>query len=456
MGAAMSESPKMRPAVRLYVAANVAGALAIAVFCLRRPENYPMQLVFFLLLLPARQLTLRATAGGPSLSLGAVFTVASFVLLGPYGAICAIATTVWPRPVVPLTKRLFNGSEWMIAWFAAGWAFWLAGGHWEHLTRPDTPVADDVLPLLAGLVTLTVVNIVLLTFVMVLSREPRAWGMLKLLWSSSNIWQILIAIVAFMVVDVGMRTGGAAVVVLILLPIVVAQVAISRAEIAERNHQATLQALATALETKDPYTRGHGERVGKGAFAVAKHLDWRPERTEMIGRAGLLHDVGKIAVPTRVIRKDSKLTFAEYEAVQLHPLRGVELIRSIGFLSETIDGIRHHHERFNGTGYPAGLAGYDIPEFARVLAVVDAFDAMTTVRTYRAAHSREEALEELVAGKGEQFDPTFVDAFVEITERGTYVPDTPPVIYPDDLAGAAMLIDDDGVARSGLLRGDGS
>ena len=455
----MKGKSTMRPAVRLYIAANVAGAVAIAVFCLQKPDYYALQLVFFLLLLPARQLTLRATAGGPSLSLGAVFTVASFALLGPYGAICAIATTVWPRPVVPLTKRLFNGSEWMIAWFAAGWAFWLAGGpQWINLdgAEPQGSVVDDVIPLLAGLVTLTVVNIVLLTFVMVLSREPRAWAMLKLLWSSSNIWQILIAVVAFMVVDVGMRTGGAAVVVLILLPIVVAQVAISRAEIAERNHRATLQALATALETKDPYTRGHGERVGKGALAMAKHLDWRPERTEMIGRAGLLHDVGKIAVPTRVIRKDSKLTFAEYEAVQLHPLRGVELIRSIGFLSETIDGIRHHHEKFNGTGYPAGLAGYDIPEFARVLSVVDAFDAMTTVRTYRAAHSRDEALEELVAGSGEQFDPLFVEAFVEITRAGTYVPDEPPVIYPDDLASAAMLIDDDGVSRSGLLRGDGS
>ncbi len=457
MGAGMTEKAKMRPAVRLYIAANVAGALAIAVFCLHDPSKYPLQLVFFLLLLPARQLTLRATAGGPSLSVGAVFTVASFALLGPYGAICAIATTVWPRPVVPLTKRLFNGSEWMIAWFAAGWVFWLVDG--TQVTAEvtlDSTVAGVMLPLLAGLLTLTVVNIVLLTFVLVLSREPRAWGMLKLLWSSSNIWQILIAIVAYMVVAVGRSTGGPAVVVLILLPIVVAQVAISRAEIAERNHQATLQALATALETKDPYTRGHGERVGKGALAMAKHLDWQPDRTEMIGRAGLLHDVGKIAVPTRVIRKDSKLTFAEYEAVQLHPLRGVELIRSIGFLSETIDGIRHHHERFNGTGYPAGLKGYAIPEFARVLAVVDAFDAMTTVRTYRAAHSRDEALDELVAGSGEQFDPFFVKAFVEITQSGTYVPDTPPVIYPDDLAGAAMLIDDDGVARSGLLRGDGS
>lgn len=457
----MSEKTKMRPAVRLYIAANVAAALAIAVFCLRDPARYSLQLMFFLLLLPARQLTLRATAGGPSLSVGAVFTVASFALLGPYGAICAVATTVWPRPVVPLTKRLFNGSEWMIAWFAAGWVFWLVDGkvggvyETEEVTSASS-VVDVMLPLLAGLLTLTVVNIVLLTFVLVLSGEPRAWKRLKLLWSSSNIWQILIAIVAYMVVAVGKSSGGAAVVVLILLPIVVAQVAISRAEIAERNHQATLEALATALETKDPYTRGHGERVGKGALAMAKHLDWQPDRTEMIGRAGLLHDVGKIAVPTRVIRKDSKLTFAEYEAVQLHPLRGVELIRSIGFLSETIDGIRHHHEKFNGTGYPAGLAGYDIPEFARVLSVVDAFDAMTTVRTYRAAHSKDEALDELIAGSGQQFDPFFVEAFVEITRSGTYVPDTPPVIYPDDLAGAPMLIDDDGIARSGLLRGDGS
>ena len=110
----MSEKAKMRPAVRLYIAANVAGALAIAVYCLHDPHKYPLQLVFFLLLLPARQLTLRATAGGPSLSVGAVFTVASFALLGPYGAICAIATTVWPelttirQPIAAMAEAAIN------------------------------------------------------------------------------------------------------------------------------------------------------------------------------------------------------------------------------------------------------------------------------------------------------------------------------------------------------------
>jgi HD domain len=446
----MSDKTKTRLAVRVYIAVCVAAALPIAVLCLRDSKTYAMQLVFLLLLLPSRQLTLRTTAGGPSLSVGAVLTVASFALLGPYGAVCAIATILWPRPAIPLVRRTFNTSMWMISWFAAGWAYWLAGGPREAMPfSADFPVGHAVLPLLAGLVTLTVLNIALLTFVMVLTREPKAWGMLKLVWSGSNIWQCLIAVVAFMVVQVTLGTGGPAAAVLILFPIAVAQVAISRAEIAERNHQATLEALATALEVKDPYTRGHGERVGKGALAMANFLEWTPARREMIGHAGLLHDVGKIAIPTRVIRKDSKLTNAEYEAIQLHPLRGVELIRSIGFLSETIDGIRHHHERFNGTGYPAGLAGHDIPEFARVLSVVDAFDAMTTPRTYRTAHTPEQALGELLSGRGEQFDPFFVDSFVELTRTGAYVPEVAPEVYPDDLAGAPVLIvDDDGIVPS--------
>jgi HD-GYP domain-containing protein (c-di-GMP phosphodiesterase class II) len=151
-----------------------------------------------------------------------------------------------------------------------------------------------------------------------------------------------------------------------------------------------------------------------------------PERVEAIRYAGMLHDVGKLGVPTKVLQKTGKLTEEEYAAIQLHPMRGLEIIREIGFLDEALAGIMHHHERIDGRGYPMGLAGDEIPEFARVLAVADAFDCMTSTRSYRGARSVAEAIAELHRCSGAQFDPAFVDALVAAVEReGWQTPEAP-------------------------------
>ncbi len=126
----------------------------------------------------------------------------------------------------------------------------------------------------------------------------------------------------------------------------------------------------------------------------------------------MLHDVGKLGVPTQVLQKTGPLTEDEFAAIQLHPMRGLEIVREIGFLYEALNGIMHHHERIDGRGYPMGLAGHEIPEFARVIAVADAFDSMTTTRSYREAKSIEFALDELRKGAGTQFDPRIVEAFI--------------------------------------------
>jgi HD-GYP domain-containing protein (c-di-GMP phosphodiesterase class II) len=163
----------------------------------------------------------------------------------------------------------------------------------------------------------------------------------------------------------------------------------------------------------------------------------RAERVEAIRYAGMLHDVGKLGVPTKVLQKNGKLTEEEYAAIQLHPMRGLDIVREIGFLDEALAGIMHHHERIDGRGYPMGLAGDEIPEFARVLAVADAFDSMTSTRSYRGARPVSEAIEELRKWSGTQFDPAFVDAFVAALKRQGWQrpePPGPPVIPADDLA----------------------
>ncbi|MGW5674411.1 HD-GYP domain-containing protein [Streptomyces sp. NPDC003860] len=182
-------------------------------------------------------------------------------------------------------------------------------------------------------------------------------------------------------------------------------------------HQATIRALVQAVDLKDRYTRGHSERVGRASVLIARELRMDEERLEAIRFAGILHDVGKLGVPTRILRKEGPLTPEERRVIELHPEYGHEITRGICFLDEARAAILHHHERLDGTGYPAGLAGAQIPEFARVVAVADAFDAMTSTRSYSRARPVSVALKELERCAGSQFDPRMVQALVRALSR---------------------------------------
>jgi HD-GYP domain-containing protein (c-di-GMP phosphodiesterase class II) len=204
---------------------------------------------------------------------------------------------------------------------------------------------------------------------------------------------------------------------LVLVPLFVARWAMGQFAEQRRAYGATMEALCQAVETKDYYTRGHSERVSRGSGMIARQIGMHADRTEAIMFAGMLHDVGKLGVPTKVLQKTGPLTEEEFAAIQLHPLRGLEIVREIGFLNEALAGIMHHHEKIDGTGYPMGFAGDEIPEFARVIAVADAFDSMTSTRSYREARRMSEAIEELRKGAGSQFDPVMVEAFIASLHR---------------------------------------
>ncbi|WP_234308540.1 HD-GYP domain-containing protein, partial [Streptomyces sp. NRRL F-4428] len=187
-------------------------------------------------------------------------------------------------------------------------------------------------------------------------------------------------------------------------------------------HQATIRALVQAVDIKDRYTRGHSERVGQASTMIARELGMAEERLEVVRMAGVLHDVGKLGVPTRLLRKDGPLTPQERRIIELHPEYGHEMVRGIGFLGEARSAILHHHERVDGSGYPYGLTGEQIPVLARVVAVADAFDAMTSTRSYSRARPVPTALAELNRCAGAQFDPAMVRALADAIARHGWHP----------------------------------
>jgi putative two-component system response regulator len=175
-----------------------------------------------------------------------------------------------------------------------------------------------------------------------------------------------------------------------------------------------ITALAYALEAKDFYTSGHSQRVTEISVAIAKHLGLDKENIEKIRLASLVHDIGKIGVREVVLNKPGSLSDEEYEHVRLHSVTGERILKPIVDDGDILKAVRHHHERYDGTGYPDGLKGEQIPQLARIIAVADTFDAMTSERPYRKALTKEAACAEVERCRGTQFDPEAADAFLEV------------------------------------------
>ena len=190
-----------------------------------------------------------------------------------------------------------------------------------------------------------------------------------------------------------------------------------RAEL-ERAYLETVRALACAIEARDPYTGGHVDRVATYATSLGRELGWSDDDLRSLQVGALLHDIGKIAVADAVLQKAAPLDEREWAAMRLHPALGANLVRGWAALQPALPAVLYHHERYDGTGYPTGLAGQAIPAMARIVAVADAFDAMLTDRPYRSGLPLAEAVDELARCAGSQFDPAYTAAFVTMWRSG--------------------------------------
>lgn len=201
-------------------------------------------------------------------------------------------------------------------------------------------------------------------------------------------------------------------------------IAIDNARLVEDLRQTffeTAEALAEAIEKRDPYTGGHTKRVLAYSLATAGYMGLTPEEMEQLKLSAILHDIGKIGVEDRVLRKQGSLNDEEYGLMKCHPRMGAEIMEHVEKLKGIIPGMRHHHERYDGKGYPEGLKGNEIPLHARIIAAADTFDAMTSDRPYRKGLPDETAINELQKFAGIQFDPDVVRAFIDAHKDGKII-----------------------------------
>jgi hypothetical protein len=439
----------------LYIVLVVAiTGLLVAMVSVHQPTttHHPLRAlivlqILFLVCDSARTpLTTRQTKWSPS----SAATLAAVVLLGPLAAaLVGAAALISPRRQLLLAERLFNGAMHALAGLAAGATYVALKG----VAMPG-PLGVPVPKLFQE----TILIFAAAAAVHVLANQTLIWGVYRLNRGRGMLRRegLESSLPLLLASDLGYASLGLVIAalwgvmgwfsaVLVLVPLFVARWAMGQFAEQQRAYAATMNALCQAVETKDYYTRGHGDRVSRGAVMIARQIRMSADRTDAIRFAGMLHDVGKLGVPTQVLQKTGALTEDEYAAIQLHPMRGLEIVREIGFLYEALNGIMHHHERIDGRGYPMGLAGHEIPEFARVIAVADAFDSMTSTRSYREAKSMDLAIDELRHGAGSQFDPLIVEAFIAALDVEKW-PLPGPASAPPDLTIVTVQDHDDPTA----------
>lgn len=430
--------------VGVYIASVCALALLLAVVAWQRTTGPAWDAVVVLTLLGVLGSSLRERDLGPhvGVSVATVILAAALPLVGPEGAVivgfvsylCSLRTQ---RP----RTRLFNAAMTGVMGGIGGVVYHLAGGDVpiagnDSAMRDVTPLGllgGVAIPLVLGYFVMTLVNCLLIGGMARVTSGARVWDVAFRTFRRVGGGYLIHALIAFLFVvlwaPVGVGTFSA---VLILGPMLIGQWTLGRDSVERRSHLRTVKTIVAALEEANPYSVGHSARVAELCDRIAPRLGIDSTGTESLHYAALLHDIGLIAVAPRMPRARGPVDVDYLVTITTHPEAGVRMLEGMHFLGGAVPGILHHHERVDGRGYPAGLVGSDIPLFARVIAVADAFDSLTTTRSYRAALEQDEALAALRARSGTHLDGEVVEALTESLSARRWW----PTVIEDDVRSA--------------------
>jgi putative nucleotidyltransferase with HDIG domain len=399
--------------VLIYVLALV--ALGAYVLYILRPDtagvNWLEVAAFGLIIFTAEAMPVELPRGRGTVSVSYAVIYAAILVLGPGTStwLAAIATLRLLELTgrVPTLPLLFNRAQLALSAAAAGLTYVALGGVPGHID-----VMGTVWALIGAAAVYSLVNITTVVAVMSLSQKKSFWG----IWVHDFRWMIphYLALTPLgVLIAVVQAEVGLAGVLLLFGPLALARYSLQLYAQMRKAYLATIQAMVAAIEARDPYTAGHSRRVAAYTVATAKAMRLPEDQTERLEYAAWLHDVGKLAVPDHILQKKDSLTPGEWDEMRRHPVTGANILRQIKLLGRDIDVILHHHERWNGEGYPGALRGDEIPLGARLIAIADAYEAMTSIRPYRVTElSQDDAFSELRRSAGSQFDPGLVELFI--------------------------------------------
>ena len=308
-------------------------------------------------------------------------------------------------------KIIFNASQYALSVGIAGLTYQYVGGvvGFQNFFKYFFPAAICAF-------VYCLINLILVTMVISLDQGDRikdVWrinfkGILPTYLSEAPIGFLM----AIVYVDVGIIG-----ILLFFLPLFLARRSFELYTKMRKVYLDTIRALAAAIDAKDPYTKGHSERVAETSVALAQELNLSDQDIENIEYTALLHDIGKIGIEDSILGKKGSLTSQEFDKIKEHTIMGANIIEPVDFLKNSYWAIYHHHEKYNGQGYPDGIKSEDIPILARIIAVADAYDAMGSDRPYRKKLNKDKILKELKDQSGKQFDPEVVKALISVLDR---------------------------------------
>src|SRR4051812_24433095 len=429
----MVSQPGLSRFARTYVWAVIIAGLAVVGGSIYQLYVQPIGNQWFILAaltLVSGSATVRLPSTFASISISETFVFTAVLLYGPAAGTVIVALdglvgSFWiSKRHREVHRALFNMSAPAVsAWLSAQLFFTVAGI--APLVKEPSPINAILPALVLFALTYFGINSWLITFVITLEKklDPVKVWKTSFGWLSLNYFGG--ASVAFLLVGYTrtISLGYVGVIIPLLLVLYFTfNAAMGRVEDADKHvdqinrlYLSTIETLAMAIDAKDQVTHGHIRRVQAHATQLAKEVGVRDESLlKAIEAAALLHDMGKLAVPEYILNKPGKLTDAEFEKMKLHASVGADILSAIDFPYPVVPIVRHHHENWDGTGYPAGIKATAIPIGARILAVVDCFDALTSDRPYRPRLSDEEALQILRARRGTMYDPMIVDRFFEV------------------------------------------
>jgi putative nucleotidyltransferase with HDIG domain len=432
----MTEFKKLRAPARFYVLLVILAGAAVISDSVHRLVVEPISnrwIVLAVLTLLTASFNLKVPSINAYISVSEAFVFASVLFFGtPAGTATVVVEclvmALWIRTPGRATYRvLFNLSAPSVAIWTSGHAFyWLSGI--QPYSKAFTPLPVLFLPFLAFTALYFFVNSWLVALAVALEKQqsPANVWWKNFAWLSVNYFSG--AYVAALIVTYTKQLDFSALAIIVPLLVVsyiTLRTAIGRAEdsyhhLAELNrlYLSTIETLAMAIDAKDQITHGHIRRVQSYAVGLARSIGISEDKLlKAIEAAALLHDMGKLAVPEHILNKPGKLTPAEFEKMKLHASVGADILSAIDFPYPVVPIVRHHHENWDGTGYPDGIRGTDIPIGARILSVVDCFDALTSDRPYRPRLSDSDALGILIERRGSMYDPLVVDTFIRVYQE---------------------------------------